>query len=147
MKRNAAATVVAVSLAGAVVAAPVWAADSIAVASYGGAYQDALRKAFYEPTAKALGIEVKEFTLSGLADVRTQVKAGAVEWDVVELYAENSGAAMERLRAYAIKHRRGFTLDAELRPAQGDPRWMRLIAVPICEGQRVVRLHGIKRLL
>lgn len=59
---------------------------SIAVASYGGAYQDALRKAFYEPAAKELGIEIKEFTLSGITDVRTQVKAGAVEWDVVELY-------------------------------------------------------------
>jgi len=65
---------------------PAAADGSIAVASYGGAYQDALRKAFYEPTAKALGIEVKEFTLSGITDIRTQVKAGAVEWDVVELY-------------------------------------------------------------
>ncbi|MBL8710843.1 MAG: ABC transporter substrate-binding protein [Rhodospirillaceae bacterium] len=65
---------------------PAYAEGSISVASYGGAYQDALRKAFYEPTAATLGIEVKEFTLSGITDVRTQVKAGAVEWDVVELY-------------------------------------------------------------
>ncbi len=64
--------------------------------------------------------------------------------DVVELYAESSGAAMERLRAYAIRHRRGFTLDAELRPARGDARWMRLIAMPVCDGRQVVRLHGVK---
>ena len=64
--------------------------------------------------------------------------------EAVALYADDSYAAMERLRAYAIKHRRGFTLDAELRPAQGGPRWMRLIAVPICDGRRVVRLHGVK---
>ena len=67
--------------------------------------------------------------------------------EAVRLYAEDSGTAMERLRAYAIKHRRGFTLDAELRPAQGGARWMRLVAVPICDGPRVVRLHGVKRLL
>lgn len=64
--------------------------------------------------------------------------------DVVELYTEESGLAMERLRAYAIKHKRGFTLDAQIRPASGPTRWMRLIAAPLCEGDRVVRLHGLK---
>lgn len=61
--------------------------DSIAVASFGGVYQDALRKAFYEPTAEALGIEIKEYTLAGIGDLRAQVQAGAVEWDIVELYS------------------------------------------------------------
>lgn len=61
------------------------------------------------------------------------------------IYAEQSRVLMERLRAYAIRHRRGFTLDAELRPADGGTRWMRLIAAPIVVDGRVVRLHGIKR--
>ncbi len=65
--------------------------------------------------------------------------------EAVALYSERSRPAMERLRAYAIRHRRGFTLDAEIIPVQGDRRWMRLIAAPICEGERVVRLHGLKR--
>ena len=64
--------------------------------------------------------------------------------DAVALYVEESGLAMERLRAYAVRHRRGFTLDAQIRPTAGPPRWMRLIAAPICEGNRVVRLHGLK---
>lgn len=64
--------------------------------------------------------------------------------EMVALYCERSRAAMERLRAYAIRHRRGFTLDAEILPARGGHRWMRLIAAPICEGDRVVRLHGLK---
>jgi hypothetical protein len=51
---------------------------------------------------------------------------------------------MERLRAHAIKHRRGFTLDAEIRPAVGGTRWMRLIAAPACIGDEAVRLHGLK---
>jgi len=65
--------------------------------------------------------------------------------EVVGLYDERSRTAMERLRAYAIKHRRGFTLDAEILPDRGGHRWMRLVAAPICEGGRVVRLHGLKR--
>jgi putative spermidine/putrescine transport system substrate-binding protein len=69
------------------VAIPAWAEDSVAVASWGGVYQDALRKAFYEPTAKDLGIKINDFTeQEGIADIRTQVKAGSVQWDIVELY-------------------------------------------------------------
>jgi PAS domain-containing protein len=64
--------------------------------------------------------------------------------EAVSLYCEQSRAAMERLRAYAIRHRRGFTLDARIVPAQGKPRWMRLIAAPVCEGREVVRLEGLK---
>lgn len=64
--------------------------------------------------------------------------------ETVSLYCEHSRAAMERLRAHAIRHHRGFTLDARIVPAQGQPRWMRLIAAPVCEGRRVVRLEGIK---
>ena len=64
--------------------------------------------------------------------------------DIVALYCEGSRAAMERLRAHAIKHRRGFTLDVEINPATGERRWMRLIGAPVCEGGKVVRLHGLK---
>lgn len=67
--------------------------------------------------------------------------------DAAAFYTEESRAAMERLRAYAIKHKRGFTLDAEIRPPVGAPRWMRLIAAPVVEGDRVVRLHGIKLII
>lgn len=62
----------------------------------------------------------------------------------VALYGEASRAAMERLRAHAIAHRRGFTLDVEIAPAAGRSRWVRLIAAPLCEGERVIALHGLK---
>lgn len=67
--------------------------------------------------------------------------------EAVALYGEGSRAAMERLRAYAIKHRRGFTLDVEIRPVCAPRRWMRLIAAPVCAGDRVVKLHGLKFLV
>ncbi|GAA0296732.1 hypothetical protein GCM10009087_03130 [Sphingomonas oligophenolica] len=63
----------------------------------------------------------------------------------VSLYAEPSRAAMERLRAYAIKHRRGFTLDVEILPANGGHRWLRLAAAPLCVDRKPVRLRGFKR--
>jgi len=65
--------------------------------------------------------------------------------DVVTLYREESRAAMDHLRAYAIRHRRGFTIDAEIRTISGDQRLMRLLAAPVCEGDRVVRLQGLKQ--
>lgn len=62
--------------------------DGITVASWGGAYQEAQSKAFFQPAAKALGITIKEDTTNGLADVRLQVTGNAVKWDLVELGAE-----------------------------------------------------------
>jgi len=64
--------------------------------------------------------------------------------EAVAFYCEESRAAMERLRSHAIRHQRGFTLDVEIRPAVGTNRWIRLIAAPICDGGRAVRLHGLK---
>jgi PAS domain-containing protein len=65
----------------------------------------------------------------------------------VSFYCEESRAKMERLRSYSIRHRRGFTLDVEIRAAVGEARWMRLIAAPVCENDRVTRLHGLKLII
>lgn len=62
----------------------------------------------------------------------------------VTYYHEESRAKMERLRAYSIKHGRGFTLDVEIRSAVGEDRWMRLIAAPVCVDGRAAQLHGLK---
>ena len=73
--------------------------------------------------------------------------ANVTRSEAVALYAEESRAKMERLRAYAIKHRRGFTIDAEIRPAAAERRWMRLICAPVIDGGRVARLHGLKLII
>jgi PAS domain-containing protein len=67
--------------------------------------------------------------------------------EVLGFYADESRAAMERLRAHAIEHRRGFTLDVQILPAIGKRRRMRLIAAPISHGDRVVPLEGLKFLI
>ncbi len=66
--------------------------------------------------------------------------------DAVALYYSDSRDVMERLRAHAIKHRRGFTVDVEICPEVARHRWMRLACAPICEGGRAVRLVGWKKM-
>ena len=80
------------------------------------------------------------YTLFGLPEGERLTRSLAVS-----LYLPGSRLAMEELRAYAIKHCRGFTLDAQIRQPDGARRWMRLSALPILEGRRVVRLTGTKQ--
>lgn len=65
--------------------------------------------------------------------------------DTLALYAEESRAAMERLRDHAIRHRRGFTLDAAIATTGGERRWMRLIAAPRVGDGIVTELFGLKQ--
>jgi hypothetical protein len=60
-------------------------------------------------------------------------------------YCDDSRVKLERLRAHAIRHRRGFTLDVEIYAAAvAERRSVRVIGAPVCDGDRVVRLHGLK---
>lgn len=63
----------------------------------------------------------------------------------VSCYLPESRRAMEALRAHAIRYRRGFTVDVEIRRPDGDQRWMRLSAAPVLTGGKVVQLRGIKQ--
>jgi putative spermidine/putrescine transport system substrate-binding protein len=76
-----AASLVASSM---VMAAPAFAEGDVVFASWGGSFQDALRSAMLEPAASALNVTVKEDTTNGIQDVRAQITAGAVAWDVTE---------------------------------------------------------------
>ena len=83
---------------------------------------------------------------SGVYDIfGLPLGASVTRAEALSLYREESRAAMEQLRTYAIAHGCGFVLDAEIRPAGGgEDRWMRLIGAPVCEDGRPVRLHGLK---
>lgn len=68
-------------------------AAEVVVASYGGAFQDAQTKAFFEPYTKATGTTVTGTTGSGHAKVKAMVESGNVTWDVVS--AESSAFVNE----------------------------------------------------
>ncbi|MDG1316336.1 MAG: ABC transporter substrate-binding protein [Paracoccaceae bacterium] len=76
-----AAGLVASSLA---MTAPAFAEGEVVFSSWGGSFQDALRSAMLDPAAKKLNVTVKEDTTNGIQDVRAQITAGAVAWDVTE---------------------------------------------------------------
>ncbi len=65
----------------------------------------------------------------------------------VSLYAPDSREAMETLRAYAIRYRRGFTLDVDIQRPDGVSCAMRLITAPLLRDGGVIGLHGVKQLL
>lgn len=75
------------------VAGTATAQQKLGFTSFGGAYQEAQRKALLEPVAKELGITWVEDTLTGIAEVRAQVRAGAVSWDIVDLGLADCAAA------------------------------------------------------
>lgn len=63
----------------------------------------------------------------------------------LSLYADECRDILERLRGNAINLGHGFTVDVQIYPELIDePRWVRIIAAPVIEGDAVTRLHGIK---
>jgi putative spermidine/putrescine transport system substrate-binding protein len=69
-------------------------AAEVVIASYGGSFQDAQTKAFFNPYAEASGVKVTGTTGSGYAKVKAMVESGNVTWDVVS--AESSALANEQ---------------------------------------------------
>lgn len=68
-------------------AMPAIAEETVSYASYGGAYQEGVRKAILDRLPKDHGIKVVDYVLAGsIRDIRTKVKANAVDIDVAELY-------------------------------------------------------------
>ena len=62
---------------------------TIVVVSFGGTYQDAARKCYYEPFEAATGIKVVEDTIATAAKVKAMVESKNVSWDVVEMPSPN----------------------------------------------------------
>lgn len=83
--------------------------DTVTIASWGGTYQEAQNKAFFEPAAKALGITVRQDNVTqGLPDVRLQVEGGAVKWDLAvigieECFRGETEGLFERLDPSIVK--------------------------------------------
>ena len=60
--------------------------ESLTAVSYGGAYQDSQRAAFFKPFTKETGVVINEVKWSGeVAKIKAMVESGNVEWDVVDV--------------------------------------------------------------
>jgi len=75
-------------------AKPAMAADSLTIVSWGGAYSESQREAFYKPFAKDTGIEVIEEEYNGeIAKIRAMVESNNITWDVMDLDTQTAIAA------------------------------------------------------
>ena len=65
--------------------APAYAADELTITSWGGAYQESQRKAYYEPYM-ALGNKITEAEYNGeVAKIKAMVEAKSISWDVIDV--------------------------------------------------------------
>ena len=66
--------------------AAICAAESLTVVSWGGSYAKACEEAYLKPFAAETGIRVRlEDYNGGLSQVRAQVEAGNVHWDIIDI--------------------------------------------------------------
>ena len=73
-----------------------FAAESITVTSFGGAFSQSQIEAYQKPFSAKTGVKVNaEVYNGGLAEVRAQVQAGNVTWDVVDLEKQDLTAACD----------------------------------------------------
>ena len=66
--------------------APVAAAETLTIVSWGGAYTMSQVNAYHKPYAAKTGVKINsEDYNGGLAQIKAQVESGNVVWDVVDL--------------------------------------------------------------
>src|SRR5258708_39498276 len=64
-------------------------ARDLAVVSWGGAYQDAQKKVYFEPFKKATGVPMNDESWDGgIGVLRAKVQGGAATWEVVRVESE-----------------------------------------------------------
>src|SRR5260370_10571590 len=81
--------------AGVVLATTAQARD-LAVVSWGGAYQDAQKKVYFEPFKKATGVPLNDESWDGgIGGLRAKVQGGASTWDVVQVESEELAVGCE----------------------------------------------------
>ena len=71
-------------------------ARDLTVVSWGGAYQDAQKKVYFEPFKKATGVAMNDKSWDGgIGVLRAKVQGGAATWDVVQVESEELAVGCE----------------------------------------------------
>ncbi|WP_046869395.1 ABC transporter substrate-binding protein [Microvirga massiliensis] len=70
---------------------PAAAEETLSIVTFGGAFEDAVTKAYFEPFAKSENVKfVKEQYDGGLAKLRAMVEAKNTTWDVIDLESNDA---------------------------------------------------------
>lgn len=81
-----ASLITAIAAGGFIGSQPVRADDQLTAVSWGGAYQESQRKAYFEPYAAAKNVKVKEEEYDGeLGKLKAMKESGSVTWDVMDV--------------------------------------------------------------
>ena len=84
--RKSCLTIAGLSALGLWASTPALAADSLTVVSWGGAYTKSQVEAYHKPWTAKTGTKIlSENYNGGLAEIKAQVEAGNVNWDLVDL--------------------------------------------------------------
>src|SRR5690242_13897442 len=87
--RRSISTIAVLGLLSSVITATGASARDLTVVSWGGTYQDAQRKIYFEPFSKAIGKPVLDEALDGgIGVLQAKVKAGNPAWDAVQVEAD-----------------------------------------------------------
>ena len=66
-------------------------AYAVVVASWGGAYANSQKLGYGDPAAEKLGVPIDWVDYSGgLSEITAQKEAGAITWDIIDVYASDS---------------------------------------------------------
>ena len=57
----------------------------LTVVHYGGTFGQAMRKAFFDPAEKELGIKIVDTSRTDMAKIKAMVQSGNIEWDVANV--------------------------------------------------------------
>lgn len=68
----------------------------LVVVSWGGGYQDAQRKAWFEPFQKETGVEIIETSPTNYGKIKSMVTSGNTQWDVVDVDSDWAYRAAEQ---------------------------------------------------
>jgi len=86
----------AVALSASAALATVAQARDLTVVSWGGAYQDAQKKVYFEPFKKVTGVAMNDEAWDGGVGVlRAKVQGGAATWDVVQVESDELAVGCE----------------------------------------------------
>jgi putative spermidine/putrescine transport system substrate-binding protein len=59
--------------------------QQVTVVHYGGTFGQAMRKAFFDPAEKELGIKIIDTSRTDMAKIKAMVQSGNIEWDVANV--------------------------------------------------------------
>ncbi|MBW7471788.1 ABC transporter substrate-binding protein [Marinobacter sp. F4218] len=72
-------------------------AEVLTVATWGGAYEESQRRAYFEPFTAATGIAIRTVPYDGgVKDLENHLAAGDVQWDVIDMIQSDASVACDR---------------------------------------------------